>query len=83
MKNISDDNRCFVCGKNNDRGLQFYFRYIAGFREADELKEEVDPALFGTLLHESIRKIYKKEETLSSRPTLSWLLKMRRGSEWL
>ncbi len=38
--------------------MRFYFRYIAGLKEPDELKEEVDPALFGTLLHESVRKIY-------------------------
>jgi ATP-dependent helicase/DNAse subunit B len=32
---------------------------VVGLTEPDELKEEVDPALFGTLLHESIRKIYR------------------------
>ena len=41
-----------------DCSLRFYFRYVVGLKEPDELKEEVDPALFGTLLHESIRKIY-------------------------
>ncbi|MBA7715627.1 ATP-dependent helicase/deoxyribonuclease subunit B [subsurface metagenome] len=41
-----------------DCSLQFYFRYIAGLQEPVELQEEVDPALFGTLLHESISKIY-------------------------
>ena len=41
-----------------DCPLQFYFNYVAGIREPVELQEEVDPALFGTLLHESVRKIY-------------------------
>ncbi len=41
-----------------DCPLQFYFGYIAGIREPDEIQEEIDPALFGTLLHESVRKIY-------------------------
>jgi hypothetical protein len=42
-----------------DCSLRFYFRYVAGLEETDELKEEIDPALFGTILHESISKIYK------------------------
>ncbi len=42
-----------------DCTLRFYFRYIAGLEEPDELREEVDPALFGTILHESIRKVYR------------------------
>ncbi len=41
-----------------DCPLQFYFNYVAGIREPLELKEEVDPALFGTLLHESVRTVY-------------------------
>ena len=35
MKEISDDNRCFVCGKNNDRGLQFEFRFNKETNEAE------------------------------------------------
>jgi hypothetical protein len=58
-----------------DCSLQFYFRYIAGFREADELKEEVDPVLFGTLLHESIRKIYKEEENPIKQANLKLIIK--------
>ena len=42
-----------------DCSLRFYFRYIEGLKETDELKEEIDPALFGTILHESIRRIYR------------------------
>lgn len=41
-----------------DCSLQFYFKYVAGIKEPEELQEEVDPALFGTLLHESVRKLY-------------------------
>ncbi len=41
-----------------DCPLQFYFNYVAGIREPTELKEEVDSALFGTLLHEAVRTLY-------------------------
>ncbi len=41
-----------------DCSLKFYFHYIAGLKEADEVKEEVDPMLFGNLLHKSIYEIY-------------------------
>jgi hypothetical protein len=58
-----------------DCSLRFYFRYIAGFREADELKEEVDPALFGTLLHDSIRKIYSREENPVQRTDIEQIMK--------
>jgi hypothetical protein len=58
-----------------DCSLRFYFRYIAGFREPDELKEEVDPALFGTLLHESIRKIYNAEENPIQQADLELIIK--------
>ncbi len=58
-----------------DCSLRFYFRYIAGFREPDELKEEVDPALFGTLLHESIRKIYSAEENPVQQADLELIIK--------
>jgi len=34
VKEVSDDNQCFVCGKDNDRGLQLDFFY-------DENKKEV------------------------------------------
>jgi hypothetical protein len=41
-----------------DCSLQFYFRYIAGIKETEQLKEEIDPALFGTILHKSVQLIY-------------------------
>ncbi len=41
-----------------DCPLKFYFHYIAGLKEAEEVKEEVDPMLFGNLLHKSIYELY-------------------------
>lgn len=45
-----------------DCPLQFYFKYVAGIREPVELQEEIDPALFGILLHDSVRTIYASLE---------------------
>ncbi len=43
-----------------DCSLKFYFNYIAEIKEPVKLQEEVDPALFGTLLHEAVRSLYMK-----------------------
>lgn len=42
-----------------DCPLKFYFRFIAGIEEPEELKEEVDPLLFGILLHTAMDHLYK------------------------
>ncbi|RKD86490.1 PD-(D/E)XK nuclease family protein [Mangrovibacterium diazotrophicum] len=41
-----------------DCKLKFYFKYIAGIKETDELLEEVDPRLFGNLFHFASELIY-------------------------
>lgn len=43
-----------------DCKLKFYFKYIAGIKEADELLEDVDPRLFGNLFHFASELIYGK-----------------------
>ncbi|MGK7392806.1 MAG: PD-(D/E)XK nuclease family protein [Candidatus Cyclobacteriaceae bacterium M2_1C_046] len=40
--------------------LQFYFKYIAGIKEADEMDEEVTSRLFGNILHDGMEKLYKE-----------------------
>ncbi len=40
--------------------LQFYFRYIAGLEEEDEVQEEIDPILFGNILHDTMQKLYEQ-----------------------
>ncbi|MFH2141197.1 MAG: PD-(D/E)XK nuclease family protein [Bacteroidota bacterium] len=42
-----------------DCSLKFYFRYIAGLKEPDEITEDVDNQLLGNLFHEVIHEIYK------------------------
>jgi ATP-dependent helicase/DNAse subunit B len=43
--------------------LKFYFRYIAGIKEKDELKEEIDAVLFGNLFHYAIELLYRPFES--------------------
>lgn len=42
-----------------DCKLKFYFKYLAGIKEKDELKEEIDAVLFGNLFHYAIEKLYQ------------------------
>jgi CRISPR/Cas system-associated exonuclease Cas4 (RecB family) len=39
--------------------MKFYYRYVCGLKEPDGITEEIDPAILGTLLHETMRKIYE------------------------
>ncbi|TFG88572.1 MAG: PD-(D/E)XK nuclease family protein, partial [Candidatus Atribacteria bacterium] len=43
-----------------DCSLKFYLRYLAGIGEPDEVKEDLDAAGFGTVVHESIRILYSE-----------------------
>jgi hypothetical protein len=62
-----------------DCPLKFYLRYIAGIGESDEVQEEVDAAGFGTVVHESIRRLYsgigQGEELMITARKLESLLK--------
>ncbi|HPR31224.1 MAG TPA: PD-(D/E)XK nuclease family protein [Prolixibacteraceae bacterium] len=42
-----------------DCPLRFYFRYIEGLEEHDELSEEIDPVLFGRIAHKALEEIYR------------------------
>ncbi len=42
-----------------DCKLKFYFKYLAGIKEKEELKEEIDAVLFGNLFHYTIEKLYQ------------------------
>ncbi|MCK4699570.1 MAG: PD-(D/E)XK nuclease family protein, partial [Bacteroidales bacterium] len=45
-----------------DCSLKFYFKYIAQLKEPDEVIEEIDPMIFGNLLHHSVNLLYKPYE---------------------
>nr|MDA3778655.1 PD-(D/E)XK nuclease family protein [Bacteroidales bacterium] len=38
--------------------LKFYFRYIAGLKEQNNLLEEIDPPTFGNILHNTMEDLY-------------------------
>ncbi len=40
--------------------LRFYYKYILKAKEPDEITEEIDPRIFGTLFHETVEEIYKE-----------------------
>jgi hypothetical protein len=58
-----------------DCRLQFYFKYIEGLREENEIMDEIDPSIFGKLLHEAMEKLYipYKGRDSISKETLKWL----------
>ena len=42
-----------------DCSLKFYYKYIANIKEPKEIIENVDAAIFGTILHKSLELVYK------------------------
>jgi len=38
--------------------LKFYFHYVADLPEPDEVKEEIDGAIFGTIFHDTMEVLY-------------------------
>jgi len=41
-----------------DCSLKYYFRYIAGLGEMDEISEDIDASGFGTVVHDSLNELY-------------------------
>lgn len=39
--------------------LQFYFRYVTGIRDEDEVTEDVDQNMLGTIIHNALEEMYK------------------------
>ncbi len=42
-----------------DCRLKFYFRYVAGLKEKEEVITEIDPMTFGTMLHRAVELLYQ------------------------
>jgi CRISPR/Cas system-associated exonuclease Cas4 (RecB family) len=38
--------------------MKFYYRYVCGLKEYDKVNREIDPSMFGELLHSVMEKIY-------------------------
>ncbi len=43
-----------------DCKLRFYFKYVEKLYEPDEVQEEMDPMVFGNILHNSMETLYKQ-----------------------
>ena len=43
-----------------DCRLRFYFKYVEKLYEPDEVQEEMDPMVFGNILHNSMETLYKE-----------------------
>jgi CRISPR/Cas system-associated exonuclease Cas4 (RecB family) len=70
-----------------DCSLKFYLRYLAGIGEPDEVQEDIDPAGFGTVVHESIRLLYTRmagsDHGIISQAALNRMLKSDQPEEVL
>jgi len=51
--------------------LQFYFRYVAGLEEEDEVQEEIDPILFGNILHDTMEALYSSLQEKKGSPEVT------------
>ena len=82
----------FVVGSEEDRylspsaintyidcSLRYYFRYIAGLGEMDEVSEDIDVSAFGTVVHDSLNVLYLdiagKNDGIISKEALKELLR--------
>lgn len=54
-----------------DCKLKFYFKYIANLYEQDTLADEIDPATFGNLLHNTMQNIYSIYQTTKEKKVLT------------
>jgi len=45
--------------------LQFYFRYIAGIKEKDEVEENIEADVFGKILHGAMQRLYGSAKEMS------------------
>lgn len=53
-----------------DCRLKFYLRYLAGIKEKEEVKEEIDPSVFGNLAHYSMEFLYEGFQERKKRSNL-------------
>ena len=40
--------------------MKFYYRYVNRLKEPDKISRDIDPAMLGNILHESMKRIYLK-----------------------
>lgn len=47
-----------------DCRLRFYFRYVAEIYEYNDLQDQIDPMVFGNLLHNAMENLYKQKSNI-------------------
>ena len=45
--------------------LKFYFSYVAGLKETEEVEDEIDARVFGEVMHSALQNLYKEGVTYS------------------
>ena len=43
-----------------DCRLKFYYKYVAGLQESEGVQDDVDPAVFGNVLHKAMERVYQR-----------------------
>ena len=54
-----------------DCRLKFYYKYVAGLQESEGVQDEVDPAVFGNVLHKAMERVYQHYVERSGQTTLT------------
>jgi CRISPR/Cas system-associated exonuclease Cas4 (RecB family) len=66
LKDFSENGSLYLSpsalGSYLDCSMKFYFTYIAGIREEDEVNEDIDASGLGTLFHDTLENLYKEHE---------------------
>lgn len=53
--------------------LQFYFQHVLELKQPDELEFEIDPGMFGSLLHTAMYKLYSEAQEKSIEVTSEYI----------
>jgi len=53
-----------------DCRLRFYFKYILGLKELEDIREEIDPMVFGNILHATMEQLYLEIQQRTGRPAI-------------
>ena len=54
-----------------DCRLKFYYKYVAGLRESEGVQDDVDPAVFGNVLHKAMERVYQRYVEQSGQTTVT------------
>ena len=54
-----------------DCRLKFYYQYVAGLRESEGVQDEVDPAVFGNVLHKAMERVYQSYVERTQQTTIT------------